>query len=673
LPREDDLNDKLRLLLLSFLMLFVELALIRWAGANVVYLSYFSNFVLLGSFLGIGIGFLRGRAKFNSFRYAPIALGLLMAFIFIFRVEINRSGSDVLYFGQLVPSGPPTWVTLPIVFVAVATVMAMLAEGVARTFVKFPPLEAYRLDIGGSILGIIGFSLLAFLWAPPIAWGLVVAGLFLVLRQGGWLVLQLLGLVMVLLILGRETTTPFYSWSPYYQVFTQPPPTERGHYDIAVNGIPHQSIQSIEERRASEPSYFVPYERTPGNSLENVLIVGAGSGSDVAIALAEGAHHVDAVEIDPRLQQLGAYLHPDEPYQDPRVTVHIDDGRAFLERADATYDLILFALPDSLTLVQGQSSLRLESYLFTQEAMEAAQERLKPDGAFAMYNYYREDWLIQRLAGTLESVYGHPPCVDSVGDVGRLAVLTIGRDGDGAACDGGAPPAVPATAPAPTHDDYPFVYLQERGIPLFYLVTIVLILAASAVMVRVFGGPYRGMTRYLDLFFMGAAFLLLETKGVVQFALLFGTTWFVNALVFIGVLLSVFAAIEVTRRVRLPDARFLYLALTIAVLASWVIPAGALLGLEPAVRFAAAIALWFTPIFIANLVFAQRFADVEESNIAFGANLLGAMVGGVLEYAALITGYQALALVVALLYTLAFVAGRARLGVVERAVAEAPA
>ena len=111
----------------------------------------------------------------------------------------------------------------------------------------------------------------------------------------------------------------------------------------------------------------------------------------------------------------------------------------------------------------------------------------------------------------------------------------------------------------------------------------------------------------------------------------------------------------------LPDARFLYLAQLVAVLVSWLVPAGALLGLDPALRFIAAIALWFTPIFIANLVFAQRFATVEASNVAFGANLLGSMVGGLLEYAALITGYQALALVVAVLYSLAFLAGRGHL------------
>ena len=64
-------------------MLFVELALIRWLGSNVLYLSYFSNFVLLGSFLGIGIGFLRGRAKTDLFPWAAPALAVLVAFVLI--------------------------------------------------------------------------------------------------------------------------------------------------------------------------------------------------------------------------------------------------------------------------------------------------------------------------------------------------------------------------------------------------------------------------------------------------------------------------------------------------------------------------------------------------------------------------------------------------------------
>jgi hypothetical protein len=367
------------------------------------------------------------------------------------------------------------------------------------------------------------------------------------------------------------------------------------------------------------------------------------------------------VEIDPRLQQLGARGHPERPYDDPRVDVHIDDGRAFLERTEGQYDLILFALPDSLTLVSGQSALRLESYLFTVEAMEEARAHLKPGGAFAMYNYYREQWLIDRLAGTLDAAFGHAPCVDSVGGEGRLAVLTVGLDPGEVAC----PTTWTATeldaASTPASDDYPFLYLQERSVPGFYLLTLGLILAVSMAFTRWASGPLTRMRGYADLFFMGVAFLLLETKAVVQFALLFGTTWFVNALVFAGVLASVLAAIEVARRIRIKRPELLYVALLVVLAIAWVIPADALLTLEMTPRFIAAVALWFTPIFIANLVFAHRFSNVEASNVAFGANLLGAMVGGILEYLALLTGYQALIIVVAVLYGLAFLAGQAHL------------
>jgi spermidine synthase len=655
----------LRLVLLSSLMLFVELALIRWTGSNVVHLSYFSNFVLLGSFLGVGVGFLRGRAKVNLFPYAPVGLAFLVGLVLIFPVRIDRSGSDLIYFGQFSASGLPVWVTLPFIFLAVAGVMTMIAEGVARTFVEFEPLEAYRYDIAGSILGIAAFSALAFTWAPPVAWGIVAAILFAILLRPSLRILQAVALIGLVIMLGRESIVPEWSWSPYYKVKTDVV-SVAGRPDsvqIDVNGIPHQSAVAVEVRERRNREYFMPYRRAQIDSLDDVLIVGAGSGTDVAIALSEGAKHIDAVEIDPKLQQIGADLHPDHPYQDPRVSVHINDGRAFLEQTDATYDLILFALPDSLTLVSGQSSLRLESYLFTLQAMQSARDHLKPGGAFAMYNFYREDWLVDRLAGTLDEVYGRAPCVDTVGEAGRLAVLTVAKSADTVTCPEGSTWTVTdaAAAASPATDYYPFLYLRTRSIPPIYLITLLLILAASVGLVRVVSGPLRPMAKYVDLFFMGAAFLLLETKSVVQFALLFGTTWFVNALVFAGVLVSVLAAIEVARRWRPSRPELLYVALLGALAVAWVVPVEFLLGLEMLPRFLLAVVIWFTPIFIANLVFAERFRNVEESNIAFGANLLGAMVGGLLEYVALLTGYQALLLLVAVLYGAAFLTGRVHL------------
>jgi hypothetical protein len=643
-----------RLVLLSFLMLFVELALIRWTGSNIVYLSYFSNFVLLGSFLGIGVGFLRARAPRNLYVWAPACLTLLVIFVESFTVEIDRSGSELIYFGSTRSTGFPTWVTLPIVFLAVAAVMEMIAEGVARTFVQLPPLQAYRLDIVGSIAGIVAFTTLSLLRAPPYGWGAVTAGLFVLLswpRVTPLLVVASLGMMGFLV---HESLAPTDSWSPYYRITVRE--LLPGEFIIDVNGIPHQTISSVERRQRLEEVYFLPYERARSHSFDRVLIVGAGNGTDVAIALANGAGHVDAVEIDPRLYEIGRELHPDRPYSDSRVEVHIEDGRAFLERTRRRYDLILFALPDSLTLVSGQSSLRLESYLFTIEAMRRARARLVPGGVFAMYNYYREDWLVDRLAGTLERAYGHRPCLDSVGARGRLALLSIGNSADGIECP---TPWRPTTSfvPPPARDDYPFLYLKRRIVPGFYLITIALIAAASVLLVRAGAGPFRRMAGFTDLFFMGAAFLLLETKNVVQFALLFGTTWLVNALVFAGILVSVLAAVEVARHVRFRRPARLYGALLAALAIAWATPGGALLRLPFPARFGLAVIIAFTPIFLANLVFAQRFAGVGSSSVAFGANLLGAMAGGILEYAALVVGYRSLLIVVAALYGLAFATG----------------
>ena len=648
------MSARARLVLLSFVMLFTELALIRWTGSNVLYLSYFSNFVLLGSFLGIGVGFLRARAPRDLFPYAPLALAALIAFIRFFPVKVNVTGTSIIFFGGLERSGPPRELVLGVIFLAVAAAMAFVAEGVARVFVTFEPLEAYRLDLLGSVLGIVGFSALSFLRAPPIAWGLVVVVALVAVARPRVGAAQVVPLLALLALLGAESLEAGASWSPYYKVEVDESVRLGDQPLIRVNGIPHQVHQSV----ASTPPGAAVYDEATPPALDDVLVIGAGGGNDVAVALARGARHVDAVEIDPRLADLGRSRHPDRPYSDPRVDLHIDDGRAFLERTDDRYDLILFALPDSLTLVAGQSSLRLESYLFTREALASARDHLRERGVFAMYNYYRHDWLADRLAGTLRDVYGQPPCEQSFGEAeNRFAVFVASEDTSSLSCARRWTPTS-ASVPEPATDDRPFPYLRGRTLPGFYVGAIALILLVSVLLVRGAAGPLRSMFPYRDLFFMGIAFLLLETKSLVQFALLFGTTWFVNALVFAGVLLSVLLAVSVSKRVTFRRPGALYLVLLAALAVAAVVPPSALLALDLVPRFVAATTLAFFPIFVANLVFTQRFKDVEGSGVAFGANLLGAMVGGLLEYLALVAGYRALLLVVAACYGLAFLTGR---------------
>ncbi|MGH8940273.1 MAG: spermidine synthase, partial [Actinomycetes bacterium] len=429
---------------------------------------------------------------------------------------------------------------------------------------------------------------------------------------------------------------------------------------ISVNGIPHQVMRSAELRLREEPQYGIPYERFAGARLDRVLVIGAGSGSDVAIALSRGAEHVDAVEIDPRILQIGEQRHPDRPYQDRRVSTHVNDGRAFLEQTDTSYDLILFALPDSLALVTGASAVRLESYLFTAEAVAAARDHLAPGGGFAMYNYYREDRLIDRLAGTVEDAFGHPPCVDRVG--GGQAVISAGLGTQDQTC---APDqaARPSTRAEPSTDDRPFLYFFGNSLPSLYLLALGGILLVSLVSVRVLAGPFRTMRPYRDLFFMGAAFLLLETRSITTFALLFGTTWVVNAVVFAGVLVAVLLAVETTRRLPTPPLPVLYAGIAASLVLAFAVPNAALLELPLLPRVLAAVALAFAPIYLANVAFAKRFAETDDPRAAFAVNILGAMVGGCLEYLGLLTGYRNLLLLVGVLYLVAFVLTPRRVGV----------
>jgi protein-L-isoaspartate O-methyltransferase len=647
----------LRLVGSSFLMLFVELALIRWTAANNVYLAFLTNFVLLASFLGIGIGFLRARRGPHLLGIAPIALTALVAFVLAFPVSFARLSGPHQLSAAFGLRPLPEWFSLAVIFALTVVVMGGIAHTVARTFSLFPPLEAYRLDIVGSLAGIAAFAALSFAQVRPIGWGVIAVVMLAALlgRSIRWW--HVLALAAMLALLAIESSQPHQYWSPYYKIIATPRSRDDS-LQVSVNNIPHQAAYPIRILRRLEPFYFFPYRHVDGRRLRDVLLIGAGTGNDVAVALHEGARHIDAVEIDPELQRLGWLYHRSRPYESRRVTVHINDGRAFLNQTHRHYDLILFALPDSLTLLSGQSNLRLENYLLTIESMRSARAHLKPAGTFAMYNYY-QPFLLRRYATTLQTVYRTAPCLELGNRLAgrRQAVLTVSRSEDTSHCRS----YWHGRVVAPATDDWPFPYLPTRSIPAFYLRWLAAITLTSLLLIRAAAGPLRRLAPYVDLAFMGGAFLLLETKSIVQFALLFGATWFVNSLVFAGVLLSVLAAIEVARRARLPRPSVLYAALATALAVAWTVPQESLLALPPVARFLIATAIAFAPIFLANLIFNQRFRNAASSTAAFGANLLGAMIGGALEYMALVSGYRFLLVVVAALYGLALLTGRSAL------------
>jgi SAM-dependent methyltransferase len=647
-----------QLVLTSATVLYAELLLLRWIPANVVYIGFFSNFILMASFLGIGLGILVGRALHPTVSPFPVLLALVVGVILHEKLELQfKSGNDIFFGLAESHAADANFIVLPIVFVLVVVVLSAVALPLGGLLRSQPPLRAYALDIAGSIVGIVAFSVLAALSLPPSVWfaGLAVLVVALELRRAARWPAALNALVMVGIIYAAASYGhPGEVWSPYYRIYVQQ--VDGSDANIYVNGIPHQAMHAVSVD-ATQPEVFYDqvYDRFPGRVFGHALIVGAGSGTDVAYAIAHGVTAIDAVEIDPKILEIGALRHPDRPYDDPRVHTHINDGRAYLRSDGTRYDLIIFALPDSLTLVSTTANLRLESYLFTEEAFASARDHLTPDGVFVLYNYYRQPWLLDKIAAMLADVFGARPAISefNVG-IGSAAVLMAGPAIGGTG--GSATPV--AAAPAPATDDWPFLYLRERGIDPAYIAALAFVLFASVsgtvLVARRTRTPVAAFSPHF--FVLGTAFLLLETRSLATFGLLFGTTWLVNALVFLAILVSVLLAIFVNARSR-PRRGPLYVALGAALGVAFLLPPSALLVDPPWLRYGLSAVVAFAPVFFANLVFTRSFQDTRSADMAFASNLIGATLGGVLEYSALITGYRGLLLVVAALYLAAFVLG----------------
>jgi hypothetical protein len=153
---------------------------------------------------------------------------------------------------------------------------------------------------------------------------------------------------------------------------------------------------------------------------------------------------------------------------------------------------------------------------------------------------------------------------------------------------------------------------------------------------------------------MGCAFTLLETKAIVQFLLLFGATWLVNSLVFFAILSVVLLANWLASRYRFSQMWVLYAFLFIALALNFFIPLETFLVDDRLIRYVLSTAFLFSPIFFANIIYSATFRDTQKANVAYGANLLGTMVGAATEYLALYLGYQNLIVFAAIFYFLAF-------------------
>jgi SAM-dependent methyltransferase len=725
------------LFLISLLLLFLELACIRWFPAHILFLTFFTNVVLLACFLGMSVGCLAANRPRNYLLWTPLLLALgLGAALTIHRLGWRLSGlfdvghqasPQVVYFGTESPHQDVAHFAIPIealngaVFLIIALAFIGPGQELGRALGRLPNrVLAYTVNILGSIAGIALFTAFSWLELPPFWWFLpIVAGLAYFLFPYLWAerrpVFAVAVVALLLAILGMASWTSRtemshgevareHFWSPYYRIDYDLGPGGRPSRNITVNLMGHQRMLPRDHPMLGNALPHALNRDAGGPPFQDVLIIGAGSGNDVVRALQWGARHVDAVEIDPVIQRLGRDHHPDHPYQDPRVTVHLDDGRNFLHTTDRQYDLIVYALVDSLMLHSGYSNLRLESYLFTRQAFEDARRRLKPDGVFVAYNVYRQGWIVTRIHQGLADAFGGEPVVLSlpyqevlkpddtlfdhftliaVGNTARLKeqfaqhpAYWLRRD------RGPAPEQTPngfTTTPPPEEqgkwlrfglakmippaeplraatDDWPFLYLRGPMIPDLSLRGMAIMGGLALVVLVLFRPRAQGGARRWGLnghlFFLGAGFMLLETKAVVHMALLFGSTWMVNSLVFFAVLLMILAA-NLFVLIYRPQRLWPYYAGLLAMLAlNVLVPIDFFLGMSRPLQVIGSCLLVSLPILFAGVIFAVSFGRTVEPERALGANIAGAMLGGLVEYCSMLLGFQYLLLVAVGFYAL---------------------
>jgi SAM-dependent methyltransferase len=674
-------SNTVLLFLASFLALYFELVIIRYLSSEIRVFAYLKNLSLVASFFGIGLGMILGKAPEKLKRFFPLlASGLFLVIAFASTLHLTHVAfpdSGYWMFGDLphMPGGRWTllWAILavveylilvPAVLFVVIGFFTVLGGIVGQYISKAEALSGYGINLAGSFAGILAFMLISWLGSPPAVWVLIGFLAAIPFFMDDWKSLAAFAVIVIAIALPR---TPAY-WSPYYRIAVQELAKPAGWnrpsaFYVDVNHDYHQKMldlspefarkfPDVEPNRSGLPTYDLPYRLAPNPG--RVLVVGAGTGNDVAAALRHGAAHVDAVEIDPMILQLGRKYHPERPYDSERVSVHVDDARAFFKKSNFKYDLIVFGYLDSHTLLTSLSSVRLDNYVYTLESFQEARTLLTPNGTLVLAFSSGHTFVGDRLYASLARAFDAPP----------LAFFTA-YDATGVVFVEGAAPGAASVKDFPeigaefqsheSHtllatDHWPFLYLQSRSVPVSILVVLILFLyIAFSVLQKNISIGSMANSQDLHLFFLGAGFLLLETKGVTELSLLFGSTWVVNAVVIAAFMCMALLA-NTLISFRPISRRVAYAILFALLIADVFLPYSLLGGLPGAQKILAAGALVGLPVFFSGLVFSRSFREVRNPAHALGVNLLGAVVGGVLENSVMIGGTPILSALAIALY-----------------------
>ncbi len=699
----------------SVVGLFLELLLVRWVTTEIRIFAYLQNTVLVVCFLGLGMGCWDAKKAFRL-RHLLVPLLILVGILAVPSTRILLGGTitDLLSgaTGHFIWGAAELTAEKTIAAGVAGLVLAFgmlwllwavfvpVGRQLGRLMADHPkPLRGYSVNVAGSLVGIWLFVACSGLSVPPVWWFAVFAAGAVFMTSGAWVQRAIdIGLLAAVVafgaLAGEEPGWKECRWSPYqklclYEQNNTDPPSfwaglggerrangDMGTHVIAVNNVGYQATIDLRpETVAGNEKHYPPAQRgysqydLPPKLHPNPtkgLVVGAGSGNDVAGMLRNGVKEVVAVEIDPVIIDYGRKVHPEKPYDNPGVRVVTDDARSFFSTTGEKFDVIAFGLLDSHTTT-AMTNARLDHYVYTRESIEHAKTLLNPGGVLVLSFEAQKPFVVTRMSQVLEEQFGRPPLAFRIPANGYGWGGVVFVTGDEQAVNGRLaadpklnefltewqkemPPAVEAEVAT---DDWPYIYLEGRAIPPLYLLLAGGLLALFAFGVRSMklGSTFRGWGKIHTHFaLMGAGFMLLEVQNISKASVVLGNTWVVNAVVISGVLLMILAANALTPLAKKLPPWVIYGCLLGSCFGLYFLDLSRF-GFLPYWQKAAAVGLLTSlPMLFSGLIFARSFSAARHKDAALGANLLGSLVGALVQSVTFVTGIKALLLVVAAFY-----------------------
>lgn len=684
------MNKYLRLIFLSFSILFLELLLIRFVSTEIRIFAYFSNLILLTVFVGTGLGMILKKKipLYVSSVFLAIITGILVTGIFSSITQlVSPLSESFIWFqsgfssvGSIVIGILLTILMLIIILLIFIPLGKALGDILQNTD---KPILLYSLDIIASLAGMWSFYVLSLNGVSPLV-GLVLIGVLLVflMENSAQKIYAVISLVFILVFLFTNQTGAY--WSPYQKLSLVPLSEQNlrpSGYMLKVNNVGYMGLldlskdyQSYVKKTLKDEKlpdgfslefanqYDLPYILKPGK-LSDVLVIGAGGGNDIAAAVRANVDSIDAVEIDPVIISLGKKYHPEKPYSQPNVHVINDDGRSYIKRTNKKYDLVVMGLADSHTINSSLTNLQLDNYLYTKESFAEIKNILKENGILFISFDVRREWIGGHMQESLRRAFGFAPYIFSMQDSSLYGwggvMFLAGKNAE--TIDKylannqslflfmsnrkvGYDKSVRHLT-----DDWPYLYLEKSRIPLLHIIISVLFAGVLLIFIPFF--PKAKLS--YDLFFLGTGFLLYEFQNISRAALLFGNTWVTNLLTISSILILILLANLLYSRWKV-KLQIIYILLFLSFIIQLLISLSWLNSLPFLAKATFGMLFLNLPFFFSAIIFISLFAKAENKSTAFASNLLGSALGGLLALFSYMFGMQSLIILSAILYLFSY-------------------